>query len=69
MSKIIRSGRQEVEIACEVRRETERAFLIFDGKAEVWIPKSQITDQGEDSQGRITSIFVSEWLATEKGLI
>lgn len=59
---------QEVEIACEIKRETEKAFLIFDGKEEVWLPKSQITDQCE-SGGQIVSVFIPEWLAMEKGLI
>ena len=66
---MIRRDRKEIEIACEVRGETERALRIYDGKQEVWIAKSQITDQGEDDDGRITSIFVPEWLALEKGLI
>lgn len=62
----------EVEIACEVRRETLLAYLIFDGVREVWIAKSQITDQCEEKGlfgTKITSIFVPEWLANEKGLI
>lgn len=63
---------KDIEIAVEVRVETAKALLIFDGKTEVWIPKSQIRDQCEerDLMGtKITSIFVSEWLAGEKGLI
>ena len=58
----------DVEIAVEIRAETAKALLIFDGRIEVWIPKSQIKDECEEN-GRITSIFISEWLATEKGLI
>ena len=38
-----------VEIAVEVRLETEKAYRIFDGKAECWIPKSQITDYCEEN--------------------
>lgn len=60
---------KDIEISVEVRKETERAFCVFDGKTEVWIPKSQIKDQCEDSKGNITSIFITEWLAGEKGLI
>lgn len=59
---------KDIEIAVEVRAETAKAMLIFDGKTEVWIPKSQIKDQCEE-KGVITSIFITEWLATEKGLI
>lgn len=63
---------RDVEIACEVRVETDKALLIFDGTKEVWIPKSQILDQCEEPGmfgSKITSIFISEWLAGEKGLI
>ena len=59
----------DVEIAVDVRAETEKALLVFDGKIEVWIPKSQINDQCEERDGTITSIFISEWMAEEKGLI
>ncbi len=59
---------KQIEIEVEVRAETEKAFLVYDGSVEVWVPKSQITDQcGEGPE--ITSIFISEWLATEKGLV
>ncbi len=59
---------KQVEIEVEVRAETERALLVYNGSVEVWVPKSQITDQcGEGSE--ISSIFISEWLATEKGLV
>lgn len=58
----------EVEIACEVRGETEKALRIHDGVSEVWIPKSQITDECEED-GKVVSIFIPEWLAKEKGLI
>ena len=57
-----------VEIDCEVIAETQDALLVSDGKQEVWIPRSQISDQSED-KGKITSIFISEWLANKKGLI
>lgn len=58
----------DIEIACEVRRETPLAKLIFDGTREVWIPKSKIRDECED-KGKVISIFIPEWLATEKGLV
>lgn len=61
-----------IEIACEVRRETDRAWLIYDGAREVWIARSQISDQIEEAGlfGRkVTSIFIPVWLATEKGLV
>lgn len=62
-----------VEIECEVRSVTRDAILIFDGKREAWIPKSQVDDWcdgPDDAPGHgTTSIFIPEWLATEKGLV
>jgi hypothetical protein len=51
------------DIACEVRRESERAWLIFDGEREVWLAKSLVENNGD---GTFT---LPEWLASEKGLI
>lgn len=59
----------DVEIEVEVRAETPKALLVYNGSTEVWVPKSQIRDQCENELGTITSIFISEWLATEKGLV
>jgi hypothetical protein len=63
----------DIEIDVEVRRVTASAILIHDGKREAWIPKSQVsdwTDGPDDAPGTgTTSIFIPEWLATEKGLV
>lgn len=59
---------EDIEITVEVRRETDNAYLVYDGKAETWVPKSQVSDYCEE-KGRITSIFIPEWLALDKGLI
>lgn len=63
------SGERDIEIAVEVRAETPKAILVFDGKTEVWIARSQIRDQCENELGAITSIFLTEWMAMQKGLI
>lgn len=60
-------SQRDIEIDVEIHAETDLAYLVYDGKVEVWIPKSQITDYSEE-RGVITSIFISEWLATQKGL-
>lgn len=60
---------KDVEIECEVKLKTERAYLINDGKREAWIPISMVSDSCEDSKGHITSIFIPLWLATDKGLV
>lgn len=51
------------DIAAEIRRETDRAWLIFDGAREAWVPKSQVE---KNPDGTFT---MPEWLAQEKGLI
>lgn len=68
------SSSQEVEIACVVKRTTDKAILINHGvPEEVWVPKSQITDwtDGPDKEPGYgtSSIFIPEWLAIEKGLV
>lgn len=58
-------GRSDlVDIAGEVRRETDRAFLLYDGTQEVWLPKSQCEWDASDS-----TMAMPEWLAKDKGLI
>jgi hypothetical protein len=54
-------------INCELRRETEKAWLIDDGNMEVWIPKSQgeLYERADGSH----DLFAEEWLLKEKGLI
>lgn len=60
----------EVEVQVEVKNETPKALLVdFGGKAEEWVPKSQITDECRDKNGRLTSIFIPHWLALKKGMI
>ncbi len=58
----------DIEIAVEVRAKTSMALKVFDGKTECWIPRSQISDYVGDEDSPET-IFISEWLACEKGLI
>lgn len=61
--------RDDIEIEVEVRGESQLALLVFDGKEEVWVPKSQISDQSERADGSVESIFIPEWLALKNGLI
>jgi hypothetical protein len=53
-----------IEVAAEIKIETEKAFLVFDGKKEEWIPKSQVEYDQRD--GVFT---MPEWLAKAKGFI
>lgn len=59
------SGKSDlIDIAGELRRETPKAYLIFDGDKEVWLPKSLVEhDPGEGT------FAMPEWLAKDKGLI
>lgn len=57
-------GQAPIEIACSVKHETERAWLITDGTKDVWLPKSQC--EMDERAGICT---MPEWLAKEKELI
>lgn len=52
-----------VDIAAELRHETPKAFLIFDGEKEIWLPKSQVENNDDGT------FAMPEWLALDKGLI
>jgi len=52
-----------VDVAGEIRRETDKAILFFDGVRSVWLPRSQI-EVGDDG-----TIAMPEWMAKEKELI
>lgn len=52
-----------IDIAGEIRAQTDKAVQFFDGDKSVWLPRSQIeiNDDG--------TITMPEWLALDKGLI
>jgi hypothetical protein len=64
-----------VDITAELRHETDKAYLIFDGRIEIkkgdtvksevrtWVPKSQVEFDNDKT------FTMPEWLALEKGLI
>jgi hypothetical protein len=53
-----------IEIAGELRHETEKADQFFDGSETVWLPKSQCEWKETDK-----TMQMPEWIAFEKGLI
>ena len=77
--KEFRAGKELIEIACAVRRKTEKAIGVADGTTEevsdertgelrereklFWLPLSQVADTGD---GTVT---MPEWLAKDKGLL
>jgi hypothetical protein len=48
-----------VDIAAEVRGETEKAWRLYDGAKTEWVPKSLVEDNGD---GTFTML---EWLAKD----
>jgi hypothetical protein len=64
-----------VDITAELRHETDKAYLIFDGRTEIkkgetvksevriWVPKSQVEFDNDKT------FIMPEWLALEKGFI
>jgi hypothetical protein len=53
-----------IDIAAELRHETARAYLVHDGRQDVWLPKSLVEYDERDK------VFtMPEWLAQDKGLI
>jgi len=58
----------DIEIAVEFIHQTKDAYRFSDGSKEFWIPKSAVNDYCE-TNGNISSIFISEWWANNKELI
>lgn len=59
-----------IDISAELRHETEKAYLVFDGRSDKdkkeivnWLPKSQV-EMNDDG-----TFTMPEWLALEKGFI
>lgn len=52
-----------IDIAAQIRGETEKAFRLHDGTKTEWVPKRFVEDNGD---GTFT---MPEWLAQEKGFI
>ena len=52
-----------IDIAAEIKAETERAYRLYDGSKTEWVPKSQVEKNGD---GTFT---MPQWLAKDKGFI
>ena len=55
------------DISVELIHETTKAWLISDGKAEVWIPKSQ-AELSRENDGTYT-LTAPDWFLQSKDLI
>jgi hypothetical protein len=52
-----------VDIEARSRHETEKAFLLHDGKRTEWVPKTQVQDN------RDGTFTMPMWLAIGKGFV
>lgn len=59
-----------VDIALDLRHETDKAFLVSSGGSEqVWLPKS-LTENADNVKVNGSGVFVAPyWLLHDKGLI
>jgi hypothetical protein len=53
---------------CEIKRETEKAFLIEYEGEELWLPKSVLSEADNYEVGDVVTLSVQEWWANDKGL-
>lgn len=51
------------DIEAQLRAETDKAYLLFDGKNKAWVPKQHVENNGD---GTFT---MPEWLAQDKEFI
>ena len=59
-----------IEITAEVKRETDKAFLLSDdGESEQWVPKSQLDCSPDPQVGDVIVFEMPEWLAIDKGFV
>lgn len=49
------------DLAAEIRAETVKAWLLYDGAKSEWVPKSQVEDN------RDGTFTMPLWLAEDKG--
>lgn len=56
-------NKERIKIRGELQHSTANAYLLFDGFKAVWVPKSFVDYDGENT------FIMPEWLAKEKGLI
>jgi len=72
MTSRIAESAEMVEISCELIHETARAFRIFDGSKDIWVPKSQCAwdpERGQPETGKAGTLLIARWFAKKEGLI
>lgn len=66
------SNKNQFELACEFRHETENALLIYDfaSEEEHWLPLSAVDAiHGSKTRGAQISVVMEEWIARKRGFI
>jgi len=64
-----RGGKSDLhDIAVELKVETSKAWLVFDGSRDAWIPKSQ-AELEKIRDKNLWMLTAPEWLLQDKGLI
>jgi hypothetical protein len=58
---------KSIEFYAEIKNETDKAVLVFDGVNEIWLPKSKI--HIKKIKAPDVEITLPAWLAKAKGLI
>ena len=57
-------------VCCDIISETDLAFLIKHKHQKIWVPKSQLEEMPDRSDGTIgIDLRVSMWIAEREGLI
>lgn len=49
-------------------RATDLAFLIEWDGGQYWLPRSQVADPDDYSEGDVCNLSITEWIAREKGI-
>lgn len=57
-----------VEFYGEIRKETDGAWLVYDGVNQIWLPKSQIIEMNH-VKGSDYEFIIPEWLAVKKEIV
>jgi ribosomal protein S1 len=58
------------KIECEVLQLTDNAALLDVDGNDVWIPFSQVEDNGKNLNiGDTGMVYITEWIAEKKGLL
>lgn len=53
----------------EIKHETPKAYLVFDGEHEVWLPKGAVSSVRSIGRACDVEMEISEWIARAKGII